>query len=91
MRISTTQVLSVVLRPKNLEIETQMWKMYKSRKKTHHKYCAMKLGQIHRRIELCMREIILRFGDEFIKFTFLDSYIHIRLLKQVPKFLATGL
>jgi hypothetical protein len=30
------------------------------------KYCAMKLSQIHRRIELCMREIILRF--EMIKF-----------------------
>jgi hypothetical protein len=25
------------------------------------KYCAMKLSQIPRRIELCMREIILRF------------------------------
>jgi hypothetical protein len=31
------------------------------------------------------------FGDEFIKFTFFDSSIHIRILKQVPKHLATGL
>jgi hypothetical protein len=31
----------------------------RAEKKT--KYCAMKLRQIRRRIELCMREIILRF------------------------------
>jgi hypothetical protein len=32
------------------------------------------------------------FCDEFVKFTFfLDSSIHIRILKQVSKYLATGL
>jgi hypothetical protein len=32
------------------------------------------------------------FWDEFTKFTFfLDSSIHIRILKQVPKYIATGL
>jgi hypothetical protein len=32
------------------------------------------------------------FWVEFIKFTFfLYSWIHIRILKQVPKYLATGL
>jgi hypothetical protein len=37
--------------------------------KNNPKYCAMKLNQIRRMIELCMREIILRFEIEFIKFT----------------------
>jgi hypothetical protein len=31
------------------------------------------------------------FGDEFMKFTFFDSSIHVRILKQAPKYLATGL
>jgi hypothetical protein len=31
-------------------------------KAERNKYCAMKLNQICRRIELCMREMILRFG-----------------------------
>jgi hypothetical protein len=31
------------------------------------------------------------FGDEFINFTFfVDSFIHICILKQVPKYLAIG-
>jgi hypothetical protein len=34
-----------------------------------------------------MREIILRFEMNF----FLDRIIHIRIFKQVPKYLATGL
>jgi hypothetical protein len=34
----------------------------------------------------------LSFWDEFIKFTFfIDSCIYIRIFKQVPKYLATGL
>jgi hypothetical protein len=54
MRISTNQVSSVMLRSKNLEIRKKMWKLWKSRQmKTKHS--AMKLSQIHRRIELCMR------------------------------------
>ena len=52
----------------------------------------MKLNQIRQRVELCMREIILRFEMIFFKFYFfLDSIIHIRIFKQVPKYLATGL
>jgi hypothetical protein len=58
MRISTNQVSSVVLGPKKLEIR-KIVKTVKEPEKT--KYCAMKLSQIRRRIELCMREIILRF------------------------------
>jgi hypothetical protein len=59
MSISTNQVSSVVLRPKKLEIRKKVVKIVKEPKKT--KYYAMKLSQIRRRIELCMREIILRF------------------------------
>jgi hypothetical protein len=53
---------------------------------------AMKLSQIRRRIELCLREIILRFEMNIQNLLFfLDSSIHIRILKQVPKYLVTGL
>jgi hypothetical protein len=51
----------------------------------------MKLNQIRRRIELCMREMILRFRWIYRIYFFLDSLIHIRIFKQVPKYLATGL
>jgi hypothetical protein len=49
MRISTNQVSSVVLRPKKLEIR-KIVRTIKEPKKN--KYCAMKLSQIRRRIEL---------------------------------------
>jgi hypothetical protein len=45
MHISTNQVSSVVLRPKNLEIQKQFWKLYLEPKKS--KYCTMKLSQIN--------------------------------------------
>ena len=88
MRISTNEVLSVVLEPKKLEVEKKTLKSVKSRKKS---YCAMKLSQIRRRKELCMREIsfVSRWIYE-ISFLF-DNFIHIRIFKQIPKYLATGL
>jgi hypothetical protein len=57
------------------------------------KYCAMKLNHIRGRIELCMRGISLRFEMNLLKKNFfLDSFIHIHIFKQVPKYvLATGL
>jgi hypothetical protein len=55
------------------------------------KQSAMKLSQISRRIELCLREIILRFEMNLYIYFFLDNSIHNRILKQVPKYLATGL
>jgi hypothetical protein len=66
MRISTYQVSSVVLRPEKLEIREKNCKnQYESQKtpppKNKKKYYAKKLSQIRRWIELCMREIILRF------------------------------
>jgi hypothetical protein len=63
MRISTTQVSSVMLRSKQLEIrkKCEIWKSCRMKTKQN----AMKLSQIRRRIELCLREIILRF--EFIQ------------------------
>jgi hypothetical protein len=59
MRISTNEVSSVVLGPKKLEIQKTNCENCIRTEKT--KYCAMTLSQIRRRIELCMREIILRF------------------------------
>jgi hypothetical protein len=56
MRISTNQVSSVMLRSKKLEIRKNV-KIMKDPIKT--KQSSMKLSQIRRRIELCMREIIL--------------------------------
>jgi hypothetical protein len=55
---STNQVSSVMLRSKKLEIRKNV-KSLKEPIKT--KQSAMKFSQIRRRIELCMREIILRF------------------------------
>jgi hypothetical protein len=57
-----------------------LWKLDKNRKKTHTKFCSMKLIQIPSRIELCMREIILGF-----------EMIHIRIFKLVPKYVPTEL
>jgi hypothetical protein len=89
MHISTTKVSSVVLGPKKLEIRKTLWNCIWAERT---KYYAMKLNQIRRRIELCMREIILRFEMNLKKKNFfLDSIIHIRIFKQVPKYLATGL
>jgi hypothetical protein len=89
MRISTTQVSSVMLRSKKMEIRKKCENWKSRRMKT--KESAMKLSQIRRRIELCMREIILRFEMNLKIYFFLDSSIHIRISKQVPKYLATGL
>jgi hypothetical protein len=49
----------VVLGPKKIESWGKNCEKYKRAEKN--KYYAMKLNQIRRRIELCMREIILRF------------------------------
>jgi hypothetical protein len=67
MRISTTQVSSVMLRSKKLEIRKKNYENWKNRRmKT--KQSAMKLSQIRRRIELYLREIIIRF--EFTNLVF---------------------
>jgi hypothetical protein len=64
MRISTNQVSSVMLKLKKLEIKKngQNCKLNS----------VLKLGQIRRRIELCMMEIILRFeiNLSYIQFIF---------------------
>ena len=57
MRILTNQVSSVVLRPK--VGNPKNCNKCEGAEKTI--YCVMKLSQIRQRIELCMREIILRF------------------------------
>jgi hypothetical protein len=84
MCISTNEVSSVVLEPKKLEIQKTNCENCKRAEKT--KYCAMKLSQIRRRIELCMREIILRFEMNLWNLLFSYSFIHIRIFKQVPKY-----
>jgi hypothetical protein len=58
VHILTNQVSSVMLSLKELEIRKKI-KTVKESLKT--KQSAMKLSQIRRRIELCMREIILPF------------------------------
>ena len=55
MRISTNEVSSVVLEPKKLEVEKKNCEKCKEPKEKP--YCAMKLSQVRRRKELCMREI----------------------------------
>jgi hypothetical protein len=85
MSILSNQVFSVVLRPKKLE---KLWKLYKSRNKNN--YCAMKLSQIRWTIELCMREIILRFEMNLSKLLFSWQNYSYLYFKQIPKYLATG-
>jgi hypothetical protein len=52
----------------------------------------MKLNQIRLRIEICMREIILRLEMNFQNFNFFFTVLFILVfLKHVPKYLATGL
>jgi hypothetical protein len=60
MCISTTQVSSVMLRSKKLEIRKKSENWKSRRMKT--KQSIIKLSQIRRRIEQCLREIILRFA-----------------------------
>jgi hypothetical protein len=48
------------------------------------KQSAKKLSQILRRIELSLREIILRFEKNLQNLLFFDSSIHICILKKVP-------
>jgi hypothetical protein len=55
--ISTSKVTSVILRPKQFEIRKN-WESCERAEKT--KQSAIKLSQICRRIELCMRRISLR-------------------------------
>jgi hypothetical protein len=90
MRISTTQVSSVMLRSKKLEIRKNKYENWKSR--------GMKTKQCHEIEPNLSKDRAIpegdnpSFWDEFINFTFfLDSLIHSRILKQVPKYLATGL
>jgi hypothetical protein len=59
MCISTIQVSSVMFRSKKLEIRKKSENWKSRRMKT--KQSAIKLSQISQRIELCLREIILRF------------------------------
>ena len=88
MRISTNEVSSVVLEPKKLEVEKIKCENCKEPKKS---YSAMKLSQIRRRKELCMREISFVSRWIYEIYLLLDSFIHIRIYKQIPKYLATGL
>jgi hypothetical protein len=84
MRISTTQVSSVMLKSKKLEIRKKKCENWKSRRmKT--KQSAMKLSQIRRRIELCLREMILRFEmnlQNLLSWQF-NSYLYFKASSEV--------
>jgi hypothetical protein len=81
MRISTTlKVSSVVLGPKKLEIWGEK-SCENCTRAEETKYCAMKLSQIRRKIELCMRDIILCFEMNLFYFFLDSSFIHIRIFK----------
>jgi hypothetical protein len=75
MRISTTQVSSVVLRPKKLEIRIlkngKNCKRAEKKPNTDYCQCAMKLSQIPRRIELRMKFTF--FLDVLFIFVFLSK------------------
>jgi hypothetical protein len=93
MRISTTEVSSVMLRSKKLEIQKKKKekKMWKLKEPSDVNQNAIKLSQIRRRIELCMREIMLRFEMNLQNLLFPWQFNSYSYLKQVPNYLATGL
>jgi hypothetical protein len=78
MRISTTYVSSVMLRSKNWNL-----KYYDNKYPKKSKQSAVKWNQIRRRIELCMREMILCF-----EMNLFDSYIY--LVTTDPTFAFVG-
>jgi hypothetical protein len=68
MRISTTQVSSVMLRSKKLEILEKMWKLQEPSEENQTE--CHEIEPNLSKIELCMREIILRFEMNLQNFTF---------------------
>jgi hypothetical protein len=89
MRILTTQVSSVMLRSKKLEIRKTMRKL-KEQSNENQKECH-EIEPNTSKDTAMPQEIILRFEMKLQSLLFLDSSIHIRILKQVPQYLATGL
>jgi hypothetical protein len=86
MRISTTQVSSVMLRSKKLEIRKKKYEKTESAVGWKPK-STMKLSQIRRRIELCPREIILRFKMTLQNLLFSwqhNSYSYFKASTEVP-------
>jgi hypothetical protein len=86
MRISTTQVFSVMLRSKNLEIRKKMWKL-KEPSDENQTECN-EIKPIPSKDRAMPEEDNPLFWDEFTKFTFFLTVqcIFIRILKQVPKY-----
>jgi hypothetical protein len=97
MRISTNQVSSVMFKHKKLEIRGENVKTVKEPIKTKQPWNEIgpnssKDRAMHERRNPMPEGDNPSFWDEFIKFTFfVHSWIHIRIFKQVPKYLATGL
>jgi hypothetical protein len=90
MRISTTQFSSVMLRSKKLEIRKKMWKR-KEPSDENQTECH-EIEQNPSKDTAMAEGENPSFWDEFTKiYFFLDNSIHIRILKQVPRYLATGL
>jgi hypothetical protein len=88
--ISATEVSSGIFRSKKLKIRKikgENWES--SRMKT--KQSAINLSQIHLKIYVCLKDTILCFEMNFMIYLFFDISIHIRILKQVPKYLVTQL
>jgi hypothetical protein len=76
MRISTTQVSSVMLRSKKLEIRKQM------RKLKEPKQSAMKLSQIRRRIELSITQFS-KISDNYRKPKFTKIFYTFKFLEVI--------
>jgi hypothetical protein len=89
MRISSNEVSSVMLRLKMLEIRGKkyIWKLYRRRKIQN----TVKLSQIHRRIEVWMRKIILGFETNLWNLLFCWQINSYSCFKASTEYLATGL
>ena len=89
MRISTNQILSVVLRPKKVGNPKNCEKC--ERTEEDQKLCHEIEPNPSKDRAMHEGDNPL-FWDELIKFYFLSwQFIYIRIFKQVPKYLATGL
>ena len=86
MRISTNEVSSVVLGSKKLEVRNKNVKRVKSRK---NEILCHEIEPNPSKDRAMHEGDNPSFLDEF--YFLLDSFIHIRISKQIPKYLATGL
>jgi hypothetical protein len=89
MHISTKQVFLVMLRSEkggNPKKKCEHYERPNNNQTEFHE-----IEPKRRKLDLCMRDIILRFEMNLWNLLYSSHFNSIRILKQVPKYVATGL